>query len=124
MKTALMMLGCLSLGACATTTQYENRVDSWEGKDSSTLVKTWGQPDATEKMANGDRILLYTRLKHEPYSFAESDRVIATKTATTRKTASADGDNLYVKCSTYFSVNKENKISFVEYRGDDCKWKN
>lgn len=117
---ALVLLAILFSFGCATTAKYQARVDTWEGRDSDTLLKTWGRPDAVEKQSNGNTILLYARLKHQPYAYGESGRVIASSGS--KKTSSEPA--IYVKCATYFEVTPDNKVTAVMFRGDECAWKN
>ena len=117
----LGMTALIGLAGCATTANYQNRVRTWEGQDVGTLIKTWGQPDATEKIGNGDRVLVYSRLRHEPYAFADSPVKVAS-----RDPGAVDPAHpapLYIKCSTYFEVSPSNRIFSVMFVGDQCAWK-
>ncbi len=115
----MLGLGLLLILGCATTANYEKTVRSWEGQDVKSLVRFWGEPDAIEKLSNGKRMYVYARLKHRPVAYEGAKRLLA---------SSSESDSLYsgpiyVKCATYFEVNKKNKITSTLYRGSECKWK-
>lgn len=110
MRKLLLACSFIALSSsCATIGNYKARVRSWEGKDVSALTQSWGQPEVTEKLATGNQVLLYVRLKGTPWAAGES----------------ASGErNQYLRCSTYFYVDaKNNKIYDTDFRGDDCAWR-
>jgi hypothetical protein len=109
---ALATIALVFLAGCATTAKYEARVDTWQGKDAHVLTSSWGQPDAIEKLSNGNKIYLYSRLKHLPYAYGESHRVIA-----------STQDAMYIKCATYFVVTQQGKVVATMFRGDECRSK-
>ncbi len=113
----VVSFGVLALSACATTHNYEARVRSWQGKDAQVLVANWGQPDDTQKISNGDRMFVYSRLRHEPVAYygIKQNEVAGTSPR-------GPASELYVKCSTYFEVNPKNIIVNTQFRGDECKW--
>jgi hypothetical protein len=118
---AVGSVGLAGLTGCATTANYKNRVRSWEGQDVGALTRSWGPPDATEKIGNGDRVLVYARLHHEPYAFADTATKVASRdpgAVEPPKVAS-----LYIKCATYFEVTPANRIFSVMFVGDQCAWK-
>jgi hypothetical protein len=97
---------------CATTGNYEARVRSWEGKSPDELIQSWGEPNSVEKLSSGDRMLVYARLTHEPFSSDGSNRQVS----------SASPQEMYIKCATYFKVSPENKIISTLFQGDECKY--
>jgi hypothetical protein len=110
-----LMLGITGFG-CATTSNYEAKVNSWKGVDADMLVSSWGQPDDIQKLSNSDRMFIYSRLRHPPLAFAGPHRDIAS-------VGPAPLTNTYIKCATYFEVDAQNKIKSTLIRGDECKWK-
>lgn len=120
----LLMIMTLTAG-CATTAKYDARIRSWEGKNAEVLVKTWGKPDTTEKQSSGNKIYLYTRLKHPAYAFADaSHRTIASDPLSDKTNEkpmeTAGNQKMYVKCATYFEVTPQNVVSATYFRGDEC----
>lgn len=112
-STVLLAILFFTTG-CATTGNYDERIRSWEGKNADVLVKTWGKPDATEKQSTGNKIYLYTRLKHPAFAYQDAGR---------RNLASED-QKTYIKCATYFEVSPQNTVVSTFFRGDECSSKN
>jgi hypothetical protein len=112
----MMALVTILLSSCATTANYQAKVQSWESHDAQALVKAWGKPDSVEKMSNGNQMYVYARLKHMPVAYS-SQRAIASVDS---KQADASG-KVYIQCATYFQVTPSNKIVASEFRGDECK---
>ncbi|MFL5812968.1 MAG: hypothetical protein ACJ763_05275 [Bdellovibrionia bacterium] len=112
----LMALVATLLSGCATTANYQAKVQSWENHDALALVKAWGQPDSVEKMSNGNKMYVYARLKHMPVAYG-SQRAIASVDA---KQTPAGGE-VYIQCATYFQLSPAGKVVSTEFRGDECK---
>ncbi|MDR3606142.1 MAG: hypothetical protein P4M08_02045 [Oligoflexia bacterium] len=108
-----VLLALVAATGCATGGNYQRRVTSWQGQRSEQLIQAWGAPDSTERMSSGDQILVYARLKHEPYSSGETPRALA----------SVQGNKPeYIKCATYFDI-RDGRIFSVMFQGDECRWK-
>jgi hypothetical protein len=107
-----------SLLSCATEGKYQEKLVTWEGKDADSLVKAWGEPDSREKLRNGDRVFVYARLRHEEVAFKNSSRAIASET---QPGSTPTAPSVYIKCSNYFTINTQDKITHVMFRGDECK---
>lgn len=106
----------LLTASCATTSKYDAKVSTWKGKDQATLMRAWGQPDSTEKLSGGNKILVYSRLKHTPVAYLGAQRAIAS-------IESGDQTPAYIKCATYFEVDPSGTIVSTLFRGDECKSK-
>lgn len=115
--TLAVLTLCVLGTACATTANYEARVHSWQGQKADLLVRAWGEPDATEKLSSGNKMYVYSRLKHPPMAYVETGRAIASVEQ------AAPAQPIYQKCATYFEVSPENRIVSTTYRGEQCKWK-
>src|SRR6185312_2765854 len=89
----------LMMASCATPSNYDAKVKTWVGQDQSLLIKSWGEPDDVEKLSNGDKMLVYPRLKHRPVAYLGSGRAVA---STENESAP-----VYIKCATYFEVNSQ-----------------
>jgi hypothetical protein len=119
MKAQLIIVALLMLGftGCATTGKFEAKVHSWEDKDAQSLTRAWGQPDAIEKLSNGNHMFVYARLKHLPVAYG-SQRMIA---STSTKKDTMNSGEVYIRCATYFELTPSNKIVSTQFRGDECK---
>jgi hypothetical protein len=108
------------LSGCATTAKYEAKVQSWENRDSQALVKAWGQPDSIEKLSSGNRMFVYSRLRHAAVPYGTQRSLASAGNAKTP----FNGTEIYQRCATYFEVNSSNKIVSTQFRGDECKSRN
>jgi hypothetical protein len=108
--------------ACATSSAFNAKVETWKGQSADSLVQAWGQPDAIESLHTGNKMYVYARLKHDPVAYADFEKKAAMNTTfpKPRNPASAD-TGIYIKCSTYFEINRQNIIESVMFRGDECK---
>lgn len=113
MLPALWMAFAMAFGGCATESRYEARVNSWVGKSKDSLIQAWGQPDSIENRSNGQRIMLYSRLRHKPVTHDEAQRNVAS--------AGSDTGGIYIKCATFFVLDSDNSIVQVFFKGGDCK---
>lgn len=110
---AFALICFLILTGCATSSsRYEAKARSWKGKSSENLTTAWGHPDAVEKISEGNKVLVYSRLKRLPVSYDEAESNSAN--------SSHSSEDIYIKCSVYFTINPENSIKSVNFRGDDC----
>jgi hypothetical protein len=120
---AVIVMVSAGLSACATTSGFNAKLETWKGESADKLVQAWGQPDAIEALHTGDKMYVYARLKHAPIAFAEFQKKTASnsaQTASSRKPTSVE-TGIYIHCSTYFEVNHQNTVESVMFRGDDCK---
>jgi hypothetical protein len=121
---SLMVALILSVvsSACATSSAFNAKVETWKGQSADALVQAWGQPDAIEPLHTGNRMYVYARLKHDPIAYADFEKKAAFNTAGPKPRTPASTDTgIYIKCSTYFEVNRQNIIESVMFRGDECR---
>lgn len=62
LSACALALLCLS---CATTAKYKRHVDQWVGRSQDELIQSWGSPEASRTLENGNRILSYHAWKME-----------------------------------------------------------
>jgi hypothetical protein len=111
------------LSSCATTSEFGAKVGTWKGESADQLVQAWGQPDAIEPLHTGNKMYVYARLRHDPVTYPDFERSASNTFIgphAPRTPASAD-TGIYIRCSTYFEVTRQNLVSSVMFRGDDCK---
>ncbi len=112
-KSAIFFAMWAAAAGCATSGNYQKRVASWQGQKAEQLLQAWGMPNATERLPDGDQILVYSRLYHEPYSFGEAPRELASVAA--RKP-------MYIKCATYFDI-RDGRVFSAMFQGEECSWR-
>ena len=96
MRAVLIGVAAILLSACAdkqnATITYDQYVDRMTNQSETSLVEAWGIPKNTHTLANGGRIIEYTK--------------------------NADGE---VVCTTRFTIDSAGKIVKWWYRGDSCR---
>jgi hypothetical protein len=112
-----------AFSGCATTSEFDAKVETWKGENADMLVQAWGQPDAIEPLHTGNKMYVYARLRHDPMTFSDFQKKTSMNfvgPVQPRKPASAD-TGIYIRCATYFEVTRQNIVDSVMFRGDDCK---
>jgi hypothetical protein len=104
-------LGC----ATATKVKYENKLNSLLGSSSDTLRKSWGPPDKTDTLDNGNKTFEYTKYKIQrgamlvPINTGKYSTVVNTPTSTE------------LWCTTQFTIDSKERIIKWSFKGNDCK---
>lgn len=101
----VVCLASLALASCATTRSYENSLSRWKGKRESDLIRQWGKPQQTEKLADGGKTLTYVKVT-EPHLVRDP---------ASRKTV------VLPECKTRFLVDASSTILGWQYEGPDCR---
>jgi hypothetical protein len=60
-KMFLILTLALFMSACASTANYEAKLNTWRGVDINNLINSWGPPSNEYTMPNGD--IMYTWLR-------------------------------------------------------------
>jgi hypothetical protein len=108
--------------ACATSSAFNAKIETWKGQSADVLVQAWGQPDAIESLHTGNKMYVYARLKHDPIAYMDFEKKSAANTAFVKPRNPASTDTgIYIKCSTYFEINRQNMIESIMFRGDECR---
>ncbi len=120
-----LLSATLLLAACGTTQNYQAALNSWEGAPATVLVEHWGEPNQTQKLANGNHVYIYEFASQGTYPAAVTPGVTAVQTANSNKIVinqtptAATGSSLF-QCTTYFEINSKGRIINAESRGNDC----
>ena len=108
--------------ACATSSAFNAKIETWKGQSADVLVQAWGQPDAIEPLHTGNKMYVYARLKHDPVAYLDFEKKSASNATLSKPRNPASTDTgIYIKCSTYFEINRQNIIESIMFRGDECK---
>jgi len=122
MRLTVVFLSLLLLTSCATTAKYNAKLDTWVGKDIYSLIDSWGYPDSTVELPNGNKV--YT------YSKAESLYVPPMMTTTTTvdygvaysRTTGYGGGHINNWCKTSFETEgSTGNILKWTHKGNHCK---
>ncbi|MDY4842241.1 MAG: hypothetical protein SO314_07760 [Alphaproteobacteria bacterium] len=60
-KVLLEVLSTIFLFSCATSANYDNKLQKWVGKSAVSLQEKWGRPAHVKMFANGDSIVTYIK---------------------------------------------------------------
>lgn len=58
-----MLLAAVVAGACATTENFRLKMDGFLGGPESAVIQAYGVPQSSYVMADGDRVISYTRAR-------------------------------------------------------------
>ncbi len=130
LQSTLLCSAIMGLMGCGTMQNYTREVHSWDGAPESALFQSWGAPEETTKLADGNN--LYT------YRYAAPEPVIATTNGYNRpgyvrtntqaiNTAlvaqpplpEGRGHNAFW-CETSFEANPSGMIVNSSFQGNDC----
>jgi hypothetical protein len=104
---SLLLLACIFMAiGCATTANYEKKLQTWMGSDVNALIASWGPPDQVFPMSNGNKI----------YSYAKNGGATSQLIYGTVYTTS-------YWCKTNFTTDPSDKIINWAWEGNSCKSK-
>jgi hypothetical protein len=125
-----LLIFMLTLTGCATTANYQQSLNRWQGANMQTLVNTWGQPNSAITLPNGTttymyfRQQLYTTPKYPTPSFTVTGTPIYSMGFNTNP-AGGGGQTMNLYCRTWFDINKQGIVIDSRFEGNDCianKW--
>lgn len=139
-KAICVCVAALLLAACATTGKYKAVLDSWVGSSADSLVSSWGPPDSSYRLSDGEQVLQYSRggnLHMPGYSYTtpqttyENGTVSAygtngsgygnySGTSTTYVQHHTQGFDIQLSCVTRFTVNASGIITHWAFQGNNC----
>jgi hypothetical protein len=124
----ILLSGC---GPVSTTAGYERILNSWMGASGDSLVRSWGPPTSTFRMASGNTLLIYNNSRSTIYT--EPTQVTPGQTtgywignnyySTTTPSTVTGGQtyNLTFRCQTQFEIEPSGRIVHWRYEGNACK---
>lgn len=126
MKYYLVLIGIFLLTGCATSANYQQSLQQWQGVDIQKLIHAWGHPDAGVTLPNGNTVYAYNReqLFTMP-SYTTPPASIINVGGRSMYASSFNGDfagNRVVNrhCRTWFEVNPQGKIIRTQFQGNNC----
>ena len=112
--------------ACATTANYEAKLNTWIGHSTEELVDAWGYPSKKITAPNGNAVYVYNTAETYRTPAYVSPRYTTvtvrgnTAYATTTGGARYGGQVVRQQCTTWFEVNN-NKIVKWRHQGSMCQ---
>lgn len=124
MKKIIILLAILLIG-CATTVNYEEKIQPWVGKPFEQYVKQNGGPDKTFNFENGEILYTYfsTYIRSIPDTPAFSTHFYsgAGSFLYGLGTTFRSNDVIELSCRTEFLVNTDGNIKSFRFSGNNCE---
>jgi hypothetical protein len=113
------------LSSCASIqgNYYNQTIDSWDGANVSTLLKTWGKPDKKLNTLSGSTVYVYKKQENRRPNNATKKvdvkyKPAGTSAITAHKTRWNNGMTLF--CIVAFEVNNQGTIIDTQTQGNNC----
>lgn len=100
---SIIALATLIISSCATTANYTEVVDSWDGANIDKLVMSWGPPANIYEMSDGRKLYTYHN------------------TQTSYITTEYSTVPVEYWCKTTFTVDRNNTIVHWKWEGNSCR---
>ena len=104
----------LALTACGTVQNYDAAITSWKNAPAEKLYAVWGYPRTIKRLPNGNQVLTYVevnKIKSPTIVSQNEDKTHAVITG---------GDVTVYHCTTWFEVNKNQRIVNATFKGNNC----
>ena len=132
MKTKLLsaIIISTSITACATGQNYQAKLNTYIGKTEQQLVSSWGQPQRSKQLANGEEILTYISVNKQVLpdpnyyfgtGFLTEDEMFYPFTYGGNAIPDGNfmGETITEYCQTKFYL-KNNIVTAWQYKGNAC----
>ncbi len=139
MKKTFILLFTILLSGCATTANYEKKLNTWVGTSVDDLILGWGEPEKIYQKKEGGRIFEYSRTQrvqtseysytvpqttfssgiYKPYGSTVYNDYYGVQTTYIEKTVPATSVDL--TCTTRFAINDSDIVTDYKFSGNDCK---
>lgn len=121
-----ILITAVFLSGCATVDNYRVAVQSWHGATSSQLFRVWGYPNQIRHLPGGNTLYVYRYEDRgrSPVFTTPGYTSVTTKegnTLVTHVATTVSGGETYdYHCTTWFEVNRRNRIIGTSFRGNSC----
>jgi hypothetical protein len=125
-KNFLVAACVATLLGCSTTHNYSVAVKSWRGASTVALFDIWGYPNRIMKLPNGNNLYIY----REEQKGEIAPTILPSYSTVTKRgnqtvvsstpSIITGGTRFNMKCTTWFEVNRKNRIVGTSFRGNNC----
>lgn len=121
-----LLSATLLLSACASIDNYRVAVQSWHGATSSQLFRVWGYPNQIRRLPDGNTLYVYRYEDRgrSPIFTTPGYTSVTTKEGNTLvthvPTTVSGGETYDYHCTTWFEINRKNRIIGTSFRGNSC----
>lgn len=122
----VILASVIFLSGCATVQNYRVAVQSWHGATSAELFRIWGYPNQIRRLPDRNTLYVY---RYEDRGRAPVFTTPGYTSVTTREgntvvthvpTTVSGGETYNYHCTTWFEVNRKNRIIGTSFRGNSC----
>lgn len=119
--TLPLCISAIVLTSCATTANYEKKLNSWVGSSELNLVQSWGPPVQSYE-AGGHRFLVYSSSRNIflPGTAPQYRTTFVGNTAYTNQVGGTAAQSIDLGCQTTFELS-DGRIRSWRWQGNDCK---
>ena len=136
----LLLLITVLLSGCATTANYEKKLQTWVGVSEDSLYTTWGVPSKQLTLKDGSKIVEFFNsrtVQLNGYSYIDPQITYHTGTtteqgptgttntnyigsSTTYIERTVPAQNIQETCKTTFIINPKGLVSSWKWDGNNC----
>lgn len=125
-KIMASLIGMLLLAGCATTANYQQKLNQLHGASAQQLINAWGSPDTAIKLPSGNWVYMY--LHQQKYSapvapaptFNTAGSPLYNRGFYTESAVNAESRTINLYCRTWFEINRDNVIVNTSFEGNNC----
>jgi len=110
LKKSIIIALVLSIAGCATSANYEKKLNSWMGADVNRLISSWGPPSDEYTMPNGSK--MYTWL------WIGGTRVFANYNYYLKMVTAG---SVTYWCKTTFTASPSGVVNDWRWEGNSCR---
>lgn len=115
-----------ALFGCGTAENYSKAVNSWNGASERVLFQTWGAPNETTQLPDGNTLYLYRSAEHESApvmytpTYARTSAQPGNAALLSQPPIVRNADHQTFYCDTWFEVNPDGMIVTTRFEGNNC----
>ncbi len=113
----VFILFVFALSGCATTANYEKKLNTWIGVDAKELIAQVGYPDSSIQVPNGNMIYVYKSFGYVTMPTTGNTTTFGTGYSITTINP---GQTIWSYCNTYFEIGPDGKILKWSWEGNNC----
>ncbi|MFH1363320.1 MAG: lipoprotein [Candidatus Omnitrophota bacterium] len=131
-KLVYLLVLVVLVSGCATTANYEAKLNTWVGYNESSLIASWGAPQNAYQMADGKRVIEYIQSANVPiggYTYTKPQTTyhrgmvggsLYSGTSTQYVTEQTPTYNMQLWCKTSFIIDTNGRIESWRWEGNNC----
>lgn len=125
-RCGVLAVGVIGLLGCSSSENYAKALNTWHGASERALFKTWGTPQETEKLPDGNTLYTYRIAEREspPVMYVPNYSRVSTQngnaTLLSQPPIQRNGDRQTFWCDTQFEVNQNGMIVKSSFEGNNC----